>query len=288
MGEEYGETHPFQYFVSHGDPELVDAVREGRQRGVRGVRLGRRCARSAGGGDVPRSKLDWSRRERAAAPRAARALPRSAPRSAARSRRCARADATSPVDTADANGDVARRRADALTTAAPLLARLQLSAESAQDVPVPDRHRRTLATPLLSHRRSRRYGGHGTADGRRRRPTATARSRSAPYARGAVPPGAATDVRVWPGQPYPLGATWDGEGVNFALFSENATGVELCLFDEPGRRRPRVDADHAARAHRSGLALLPPRRAAGAALRLSRPRPVRARARATASTRPSC
>ena len=40
-------------------------------------------------------------------------------------------------------------------------------------------------------------------------------------------------MRVWPGQPYPLGATWDGEGVNFALFSENATGVELCLFDGP-------------------------------------------------------
>ena len=40
-------------------------------------------------------------------------------------------------------------------------------------------------------------------------------------------------MRVWPGQPYPLGATWDGEGVNFALFSENATAVELCLFDEP-------------------------------------------------------
>jgi isoamylase len=40
-------------------------------------------------------------------------------------------------------------------------------------------------------------------------------------------------MRVWPGQPYPLGATWDGEGVNFALFSENATGVELNLFDSP-------------------------------------------------------
>ena len=37
-------------------------------------------------------------------------------------------------------------------------------------------------------------------------------------------------MRVWPGQPYPLGATWDGQGVNFAIFSENATGVELCLF----------------------------------------------------------
>ena len=41
---------------------------------------------------------------------------------------------------------------------------------------------------------------------------------------------------VWPGKPYPLGATWDGEGVNFALFSEHAEKVELCLFDSSGRR----------------------------------------------------
>jgi glycogen operon protein len=39
--------------------------------------------------------------------------------------------------------------------------------------------------------------------------------------------------KIWPGQPYPLGATWDGRGVNFALFSEHATKVELCLFDAP-------------------------------------------------------
>ena len=39
-------------------------------------------------------------------------------------------------------------------------------------------------------------------------------------------------MRSWPGRPYPLGATWDGRGVNFALYSENATKVELCLFDE--------------------------------------------------------
>jgi glycogen operon protein len=38
-------------------------------------------------------------------------------------------------------------------------------------------------------------------------------------------------MRVWPGNSYPLGATWDGKGVNFALFSEYATQVELCLFD---------------------------------------------------------
>jgi isoamylase len=41
---------------------------------------------------------------------------------------------------------------------------------------------------------------------------------------------------VWPGKPFPQGATWDGEGVNFALFSEAAEGVELCLFDDRGRR----------------------------------------------------
>jgi len=41
---------------------------------------------------------------------------------------------------------------------------------------------------------------------------------------------------VWPGRPYPRGATWDGEGVNFALFSEHATCVELAIFDAKGRR----------------------------------------------------
>jgi glycogen operon protein len=41
-------------------------------------------------------------------------------------------------------------------------------------------------------------------------------------------------MRIWPGRPYPLGATWDGAGTNFALFSEHATKVELCLFDSTG------------------------------------------------------
>ncbi|MBV8283094.1 MAG: hypothetical protein JO175_00510, partial [Candidatus Eremiobacteraeota bacterium] len=41
---------------------------------------------------------------------------------------------------------------------------------------------------------------------------------------------------VLPGRPYPLGATWNGAGVNFALFSENAERVELSLFDPRGRR----------------------------------------------------
>jgi pullulanase/glycogen debranching enzyme len=42
-----------------------------------------------------------------------------------------------------------------------------------------------------------------------------------------------TTMRVWPGRPSPLGATIDDRGVNFALFSEHATKVELCFFDSP-------------------------------------------------------
>jgi glycogen operon protein len=44
-------------------------------------------------------------------------------------------------------------------------------------------------------------------------------------------------IRVWPGSPYPLGATWDGSGTNFAIYSEHATGVELCLFDSPDAKK---------------------------------------------------
>ena len=44
-----------------------------------------------------------------------------------------------------------------------------------------------------------------------------------------------TITAVWPGRPYPRGAFWDGEGVNFAIFSEHAEKVELCLFDTKGK-----------------------------------------------------
>ncbi|HEX4790342.1 MAG TPA: glycogen debranching enzyme, partial [Actinospica sp.] len=53
-------------------------------------------------------------------------------------------------------------------------------------------------------------------------------------------------AQAWPGRAYPLGATYDGDGTNFALFSEAATAVELCLFDDAGReervRLAEVDA----------------------------------------------
>jgi isoamylase len=47
-------------------------------------------------------------------------------------------------------------------------------------------------------------------------------------------------MKIQPGTPYPLGATWDGAGVNFALFSQHATRVELCLFDSPDSRRETI------------------------------------------------
>jgi isoamylase len=53
-------------------------------------------------------------------------------------------------------------------------------------------------------------------------------------------------MNAWPGSPHPLGATYDGRGTNFAIYSEHATAVELCLFDSPAaatesRRIPLVD-----------------------------------------------
>src|SRR5690242_1230609 len=54
-------------------------------------------------------------------------------------------------------------------------------------------------------------------------------------------------VQVWTGTPYPLGATYDGAGTNFALFSSVADAVELCLVDADGEEQPVVlterDAD---------------------------------------------
>jgi isoamylase len=49
----------------------------------------------------------------------------------------------------------------------------------------------------------------------------------------------------WPGQPYPLGATYDGVGTNFAMFSEVAERVELCLFDDTGGNEKRLDVTEA-------------------------------------------
>jgi isoamylase len=63
-----------------------------------------------------------------------------------------------------------------------------------------------------------------------------------------------TAMSIWPGSPSPLGATSNGSGVNFALFSEHATEVKLCLFDSPDAT---LESHRAAREDQSGLACLP-------------------------------
>ncbi|TWR31528.1 glycogen debranching protein GlgX [Mucilaginibacter pallidiroseus] len=65
-------------------------------------------------------------------------------------------------------------------------------------------------------------------------------------------------TKIYPGKPYPLGATWDGNGVNFALYSENATRVELCFFDsDPDSKEPEVRINLTERIHQIWHCYLP-------------------------------
>ncbi len=68
----------------------------------------------------------------------------------------------------------------------------------------------------------------------RLRSTGGRNRRAAPVRTGATPGGPPIDQSIWPGRPYPLGATYDGVGTNFSVFSEVAERVELCLFDDAG------------------------------------------------------
>ena len=62
---------------------------------------------------------------------------------------------------------------------------------------------------------------------------------------------------VYPGLAYPIGATWDGEGVNFALYAENATAVELCLFDSPRDEKEVIKIKIQERSHQIWHAYIP-------------------------------
>ena len=75
------------------------------------------------------------------------------------------------------------------------------------------------------------------------------------------------------GEAVPLGATWDGLGVNFALFSAHATRVDLCLFDEKGRSE--TAACGPAVLHEPDMARLSARGAPRSALRVSGSWPLR-------------
>ncbi len=68
---------------------------------------------------------------------------------------------------------------------------------------------------------------------------------------------------IWPGNAYPLGATWDGSGTNFAVFSENATRIELCLFDEDGVETRMDLPEDTAFVHHGYLAGIGPRQRYG-------------------------
>ena len=120
-----------------------------------------------------------------------------------------------------------------------------------------------------------RLGARRRAGARRRR----AARRRAPAARR----GGGPMRELWPGDPFPLGATWDGGGTNFSIFSEHADQGRAV----PVRRR-RGGAGRAHGADRVQLARLPPADRPRPALRLPRARAVRPARRATASTRASC
>lgn len=65
------------------------------------------------------------------------------------------------------------------------------------------------------------------------------------------------DIKAYPGHPYPLGATWDGKGVNFALYADNATGVELCLFNTQNEEKEAAKIKLAERTHQIWHIYLP-------------------------------
>ncbi|CAM5681846.1 Glycogen debranching protein GlgX OS=Streptomyces tendae OX=1932 GN=glgX PE=3 SV=1 [Streptomyces tendae] len=88
-------------------------------------------------------------------------------------------------------------------------------------------------------------------------------------------------MQVWPGEAYPLGATYDGAGTNFAVFTEAADRVELCLLHDYGSEYGgRTAGERSLRAARVRA-----RRDAGAAVRVPRARPVRPGARAALQRR---
>ena len=149
---------------------------------------------------VRRVRVVRARAARPAGPGDVRALEAVARRRAARAERALRRRARAARRAARPRGERERRR------------------------PAPDRAARPVPDRGEPRRRAVAARRRARADRRR------AARRSARAARR----GRAAMREIWPGEPFPLGATWDGGGTNFAIFSENATRVELCLFDEEG------------------------------------------------------
>jgi len=64
-------------------------------------------------------------------------------------------------------------------------------------------------------------------------------------------------ISVYPGNPYPLGSTWDGKGVNFAIFTDHATAVELCLFENESDKKETIKINLSERTHHVWHCYLP-------------------------------
>ena len=192
QGEEHGETAPFQFFSDHIDEEIATATREGRRREFAAFA-------EFAAEEVPDPQDEATFR--------ASTLTRDG-----RARGAARPVRRAP---ARAGGAAARRRARHRVRRAPGLAALRARALHG-------------AGQLLRARRPR--AGRRDARVRPLHPPRDARARVRGAAAAVGSPPEVTDL--WPGRPFPLGASWDGSGTNFSLFSENAERVELCLFDD--------------------------------------------------------
>ena len=255
----------------HTDPELVEAVRRGRAEEFAGSSPGRaRAARPAGRGELRGGPARPLPPRDARGPGAARRCTASCCGCAASARRCSAPAAAGPRS-------VRRARASGCCGCA------AGAAASERAVPLPAR----LGGRLGGRRRPGGRLAAGARLGRRalRRPRAGPSAACAGEPVIAIKPrsflvlrnGELVSHRIWPGAPYPLGATWDGQGVNFALFSEHATAVELCLFDRPEDAVESARIELPERTDFVWHGFFPDVRP-GPAVRLPRARPVRARA----------
>ena len=140
--------------------------------------------------------------------------------------------------------------------------------------PLVDSHRDTEGWALMQTTRD----APAAWDGMHLLPPMPPSTKAADRVNASLQPGAfPTRLRDHPlaaGRPDPLGATFDGEGVNFAVFSAHAEAIELCLFSDDGRKeRARIPSARTGRRH---LAHLCRRADAGREIRVSRPRSLRA------------
>ena len=252
MGEEYGEAAPFQFFTDHIDEEIADGHPRGAPARVRRVRRVR-------GEEVP----DPQDPATFAALEARRADGDPALRELYRRllERCAASCGR-------------RRRRDPRSTTGAMAAACAAAPSS--------------CVVQLRRRRGARCRCDGRASVRARRPTTA--PTSATTARRCCPPlgrraGDAVSREVWPGRPFPLGATWDGQGTNFSLFSEHADARRAVPVRR--RRTTRRASTCRERTAYNWHCYLPgvgPGQRYGYRVH----GPVRPRARATASTRTSC